>query len=79
MSAVENPIVLGRIERYPAPRLVVIDITDNNDVNNPAYDIFGQIIVSKDEYYVFGEHVVHIENLPRYFEDYLKAEYKVKK
>ncbi|WP_346234538.1 hypothetical protein MKY04_12795 [Lysinibacillus telephonicus] len=76
---VENPFVLGRIERCKVPKLVVIDTSDNNNIENPNYDVFGQVIVSNDEYYVFGEHVIHIENLPRYFEDYLKAEYKVKK
>lgn len=79
MIQVENPMVLGRIERYPVPRLVVIDTTDNNDIDNPNYDIYGQLIVSNDEYYVFGDHVIHTENIGRYFEDYLKAEWRIKK
>ncbi|RUL56491.1 hypothetical protein [Lysinibacillus antri] len=76
---VENPMVLGRIEHYSRPRLVVIDTCDKNDFENPTYDIFESFIASNDDYYVFGEHVVHMDNLPRYFEDYLKAECRVKK
>lgn len=79
-SLIENPMILGRIERNHKPnKLVVIDTTDDNDTDNPDYDIFGQIIVKNDEYYVFGEHVIHVENIEKYFEDYLKAVHKVKK
>lgn len=76
---VENPMILGRIEHNKPTRLVVIDTTDNNDIDNPSHDIFGQIIVKNDEYYVFGEHVIHVENIERYFEEYLKAEWRQKK
>lgn len=79
MFAVENPMILGRIERYPAQRLVVVDIKGNDDIKNPQYDIYGSIIVSNDEYFVFGDHVIHYENICQYFEDYLKAEWKIKK
>lgn len=77
---VENPIVLGRIDYTRGPaKLCIIDTSDNNNLDNPSYDIFGQVIVSRDDYYLFGEHVVHIENLERYFEDYLQAERRTKK
>lgn len=77
---VENPMILGRIERHQQPpKLVVINTADDNDIDNPAYDIFGHIIVRNDEYYVFGEHVIHVENIERYFEEYLKAEWRQKK
>ena len=79
-SLIENPMVLGRINRQQRPpSITIIDITDDDDIDDPDYDIFGQIIVKNDEYYVFGEHVIHVENIERYFEEYLKAEWRQKK
>lgn len=73
LADVENPIILGQIERTVPPRLVV-SIEDN-----PKYDIFGSFIASNDEYLVFGDHVIHVDNAARYLEEYLNADYKVKK
>lgn len=79
MSAVENPMVLGRIERYPAPRLVVVNPKESNDIDNPKYDVYGQFIAPNDDYFVLQNHVIHLENLGQYFEEHLKAKWKVKK
>lgn len=74
LADVENPIILGQIERTVPPRLVV-----SVDEDNPKYDIFGSFIASNDEYLVFGDDVIHIDNAAKYLEECLQANYKVKK
>lgn len=74
---VENPMVLARIERTLPPRLVVIE--NANDIDNPTHDVFGSFIASNDEYLVFDDHVIHVENAYLYMEKYLNADRKTKK
>lgn len=77
LADVENPMVLEKVERTLPPRFTVIE--NDDDIDNPQYDVFGSFIASNDEYLVFGDDVIHIDNAAKYLEECLQANYKVKK
>lgn len=45
----------------------------------PDEDLYGSVIATNDEYFVFDDDVVHLENLERYVGDKLGAICMVKK
>lgn len=73
MNAVENPMVLGRIER-PSYGPVVFKV-----VNEPRYDFFGSFIASNDEYLLINGDVVHVENAVQYLVEVQGAKLFTKK
>ena len=77
MLYLDNPILVeSHIERLDR---IAVPIPVSECKVWPDEDLYGSIIATNDEYFVFDDDVVHLENLERYVEDKLGALCMVRK